>query len=357
MLRDQIGFEALVRNLKPVADLDDAVDLLGIQKEDRRRKPKLAIVAWQRKQLDDPVQRLETYARWAIRYRTEIARVVRDTYKKSGRPYPLSLTDFRLICVCTDRTAYYRALTDPNVLDYKMQLMCVQSINNDLILVDHLSPDYIASILTPMTQILAARVAVPEPPSSEVEDQGPPSLALEVPRPKKLKSKPRLLPPMTIPAPVPIAWNSSPQHRFLEQLFARALRRSRLHINPRLSQYSLRAYLGKSGMYYGYHVARNTCRAELWIPTDGKAVFESLSRYRELVSRQTGLSFVWGRHGGVAGYRVTHQLAGGWGTPERRWRELHDDLIDAMIGLESSLRPYLEQFYDKYQLTALVEAD
>jgi hypothetical protein len=132
--------------------------------------------------------------------------------------------------------------------------------------------------------------------------------------------------------------------RFLDQLAKRAGDRTQLHRgnapNPVLGV--LAGAIGRGGFGLTYAVRRDTSRAELLIQRDGgRDDLFRLKAKREAIELSFGGQLIWQEREGVRQCRVFFPVVGGYRSPETEWPRIQDELIDAMIRLDTALRSHV----------------
>jgi len=140
------------------------------------------------------------------------------------------------------------------------------------------------------------------------------------------------------------------RHRFWQHLLDRAKAKTKLHsaVSP-TSQGWIMTGAGKTGLGLSYVVGQHEARVELYIDRgkggaeQNKAVYDKLAESREQVEAAFGGPLLWERLEGKRACRISKRLEGGYLDDEARWPAIQDAMVDAMIGLESALRPYIDR--------------
>lgn len=138
------------------------------------------------------------------------------------------------------------------------------------------------------------------------------------------------------------------QHRFLERLLARAKERTDLHAHVTAGpKHWVPASAGVRGLAFAYVVLQRSSRVELYVSRGdreaNKEIFDKLSSQRASIEDAAGRSFNWDRLEDKDACRVSVQVdSGGYRDDESSWPTIHDEMIDAMIGMERAFRPVLE---------------
>jgi hypothetical protein len=138
--------------------------------------------------------------------------------------------------------------------------------------------------------------------------------------------------------------------RWWTQLVERSAKVSKLHAHITPGEYS---YLGTSsgvrGLNLNYTVTQEESTAELYIDRgknseeENKDIFDQLQAHRAEIEKVFGGTLSWERLEGKRACRIAFTEAGGYRSPDTKWPELQDGIIDAMTRLERALRPFVNQ--------------
>lgn len=138
--------------------------------------------------------------------------------------------------------------------------------------------------------------------------------------------------------------------RWWTQLVERSAKVSKLHAHITPGEYS---YLGTSsgvrGLNLNYTVTQEESTAELYIDRgknseeENKDIFDQLQAHRAEIEKVFGGTLSWERLEGKRACRIAYTEAGGYRSPDTKWPELQDGIIDAMTRLERALRPFVNQ--------------
>ena len=146
-------------------------------------------------------------------------------------------------------------------------------------------------------------------------------------------------------APEPLRYDI--RRRFWAALLAAAAERTTLHRNISPSPDNWVASSAGLGGVAGlnYVVRTSEAQVELYLDTRelarNKALFDRLYAQRQQIEMAFGAALDWQRLDGRRGCRIRWVTeSGGW-RDELTWTALHDELIDAMIRLDSALRSRL----------------
>ncbi len=136
------------------------------------------------------------------------------------------------------------------------------------------------------------------------------------------------------------------RYRFFEGLLEHARTKNPLHANisPSTSSW-VAAGAGTTGVSFNYAVRQRDARVELYIDTPDRdrnqRIFEALSLKKEMIEEVFGFPLVWDTKEGRRACRIEKTFATGGYLDEDRWDAVHEELADAMVKLESAVRPHL----------------
>lgn len=138
--------------------------------------------------------------------------------------------------------------------------------------------------------------------------------------------------------------------RWWTQLLERAAKVSKLHAHITPREYS---YLGTSsgirGLNFNYTVTQEESTAELYIDRgknsekENKDIFDQLQAHKAEVEKVFGGPLNWERLDGRRACGIGFTQPGGYRSPDTKWPELQDGIIDTMTKLEHALRPFFNQ--------------
>jgi hypothetical protein len=137
------------------------------------------------------------------------------------------------------------------------------------------------------------------------------------------------------------------RQKFWAGLLEKAKSKTRLHANISPSQYSyIGTGAGKYGLQFNYDVRKHDAFVELYIDRgdaeENKSIFETLRGSKDSIEAEFGEPLQWQRLEGKRASRIIKTIEmGGYRDDESRWPEIHEAMIDAMIRLEKSMRPYI----------------
>jgi uncharacterized protein DUF4268 len=138
--------------------------------------------------------------------------------------------------------------------------------------------------------------------------------------------------------------------QFWTGLLEHAKTRTQLHANRSPGKYSyIGGSTGKRGMYYNYAVREDDAQAELYIDFgvgfDEKnlQVFNQLFSQKENIEQVFGGELEWEDLPDSRGCRVRKIIAGGYRSTTDEWHSIYEQLVDAMINLDKSMRPHIHK--------------
>lgn len=141
------------------------------------------------------------------------------------------------------------------------------------------------------------------------------------------------------------------RYQFFSKLLERAKEKTKLHANisPGYSNW-LGTGAGKSGLGFNYIIYEHGTRVELYIDRgeekreESKAIFDELFASKDSIQTTFGEPLEWQQLEGRRACRIARQIdIGGYRDAEEKWPEIQDAMIDRMIRLEKTLRPYIEK--------------
>jgi len=104
---------------------------------------------------------------------------------------------------------------------------------------------------------------------------------------------------------------------------------------------------GKRGLGFNYVIVQEDSSVELYIDrgeaSENKAIFDQLLREKIRIEERFGGSLSWERLESKQACRIRHLITlGGYRSPESRWPEIQQAMVEAMTRLEAALRPELD---------------
>lgn len=147
-----------------------------------------------------------------------------------------------------------------------------------------------------------------------------------------------------------LAERYSIRFKFWKGLLEKAKEKTKLHAQISPSQYSwLGTGAGKSGLGLNYSITKHEGKVELYIDRgkdaeeENKAIYDALISNKEEIEKEFGEPLNWERLDTKRASRISKKIEIGGYRDEEKWSEIQDALIDAMIGLEKSLKPFISR--------------
>lgn len=112
---------------------------------------------------------------------------------------------------------------------------------------------------------------------------------------------------------------------------------------------SLAAGAGRSGLRYKFTVTQHSASAEFYIDwgkdsgTQNEDIFDQLAAHKEQVDASFGEPLNWERLDGSQHCKIRKQVDLGGYLDEDKWPQIHETMVDSVIGLEKSLGPYIDK--------------
>jgi hypothetical protein len=140
------------------------------------------------------------------------------------------------------------------------------------------------------------------------------------------------------------------RYRFWEGLLALAKTKSDVHAYRKPTQDGwIGGGIGRAGFGLVYTTRQHDSQAELWIghgpgqAARNKAAFRALVAQKEQIEAAFGGSLDWQELPEGEGCRIRHVVDGGYKSPQEDWPKIHADLVDAMVRLDTAMRPRVTQ--------------
>lgn len=129
---------------------------------------------------------------------------------------------------------------------------------------------------------------------------------------------------------------------------SRARSRTHANLSPNMRGY-IGAGAGVRGLSFNFTVNQHEAGAELYIDMGdfdrNKATFDQLHAQRGEIEAAFGGPLSWERLDSKRACRIAAVLDGvGYRSPPEDWRDAQEDQVDAMVRLEATLRPRIEQW-------------
>ena len=141
------------------------------------------------------------------------------------------------------------------------------------------------------------------------------------------------------------------RERFWTQLLDMAKQKTKLHVSISPTQHNwLGASAGKRGLGLNYALRQHEAQVELYIDLgkerdeENKAIFDNFFKHKDEIEKEFGGSLDWEKLEGKRACRIRKRITvGGYRDEEEKWPKIHEAMVDAMIRLERSLRPYIDK--------------
>ncbi|MEO7724767.1 MAG: DUF4268 domain-containing protein [Chthoniobacterales bacterium] len=138
------------------------------------------------------------------------------------------------------------------------------------------------------------------------------------------------------------------RHRFWTGLVEIARKQHTRHANIKPGSYHwLGASSGIRGLGFNYVIVQERAVVELYIDRgeadENKRIFDGLAHHKDEIERRFGQSLLWERLDSKRACRIKYRLEeGGYRAPEQEWPEIQKGMVDAMVRLETALKPELD---------------
>jgi len=138
------------------------------------------------------------------------------------------------------------------------------------------------------------------------------------------------------------------RQRFWEGLIAVARKLKARHANIKPGPYHwLGASSGISGLSFNYVIVQHYAIVELYIDRreekKNKQIFDKLMEQSDIVGERFGDELHWERLDEKRACRIKHVIElGGYRSPESDWPKIHEAMVNAMIRLETVLKPVID---------------
>ena len=134
---------------------------------------------------------------------------------------------------------------------------------------------------------------------------------------------------------------------FWGQLLQRAKEKTSLHSNVSSGTENwISAGAGRSGLGYNYLILMSDARVELYIDradaATNKRIFDSLYAEKDAIESAFGAPFEWQRLDSRKACRISYALHVGGLLDKERWPEIQTQMIDKMLQLERTFKPYIQ---------------
>lgn len=142
------------------------------------------------------------------------------------------------------------------------------------------------------------------------------------------------------------------RHQFWSQLLERAKTKTSLHgnISPSKETFLTTTSGLPAGLYLNYRINMHEARVDLYIDKGPEKeqknndIFNQFMSLKEQIEDDFGSALIWEPAEGRRSCQIIHFVTEkGYRDPEEEWPEIQNKMIDAMIRLESVLRPYIRK--------------
>lgn len=140
------------------------------------------------------------------------------------------------------------------------------------------------------------------------------------------------------------------RHRFWKKLLSRAKPKTNLHSGvPTGTTYDIRTRAGKRGLSLRYVARPHDANVELYIDLgqdcrdQNKAVFDKFLKHENPIESGFGGPLGWEPLEAKRACRIRKDLDIGGYADKKKWPQIHETMIDAMIRLEKALRPFIKK--------------
>jgi len=137
---------------------------------------------------------------------------------------------------------------------------------------------------------------------------------------------------------------------FWTELLDRARQKTQLHSNVSPCIYSwIGAGAGKSGISYNYSITYDGAAVEIYLdrgkefPTLNKVRFDELYQYKDKIEPSFGTKLSWERLDAKRASRIAYRIKDMGLKNKENWPILQNKMIDAMVLMEKSFKPYIEK--------------
>ncbi len=104
--------------------------------------------------------------------------------------------------------------------------------------------------------------------------------------------------------------------------------------------------IGRAGLRLVYSIRGSDSQVEIYIDFADElknlSAFRQLENNKEKIEQAFGESLTWEELENRRACRISCGIKGGYLTPQTEWVEIHKKMVDAMIRLDSTMRPYVK---------------
>jgi len=140
------------------------------------------------------------------------------------------------------------------------------------------------------------------------------------------------------------------REKFWTELLEKSKTKTKLHSNISPSKHSwIGTGAGIYGLAFNYIVRKNSADVELYIDRgkdnieNNKSIFNQLYEHKNMIEEKFGESLDWQKLEGKRACRIKKQITIGGYRDEDKWTEIQELMIDNMIKLEQSMRPFIKK--------------
>ena len=142
---------------------------------------------------------------------------------------------------------------------------------------------------------------------------------------------------------------SNLRRKFWQGLLGIARAKTKLHSNISPTEYHwIGTGSGLGGVSYNYVIRQHTGTVELFFgrkdSVANKRMFDELYSHKSEIEQAFADELAWERLNEKQGSKIAYYLkTGGYQDPEERWKSIQEAMVDAMIRLEQSVKPFVSK--------------
>ncbi len=140
------------------------------------------------------------------------------------------------------------------------------------------------------------------------------------------------------------------REKFWTKLLDCSKLKTKLHSNISPSKHNfISTGAGIQGLAFNYVVRKNSADVELYIDRGkdceetNKDIFNQLFEHKDAIEEKFGEPLNWQMLEGKRACRIKKHITIGGYRDDEKWADIHDQMIDYMIKLEQSLRPFIKK--------------
>lgn len=140
------------------------------------------------------------------------------------------------------------------------------------------------------------------------------------------------------------------REKFWTALLELSKTKTKLHSNISPSKHNwIGTSAGMQGLNLNYVVRKDSADVELYIDRGkdseeiNKNIFQQLSQNKDKIESEFGEPLEWQMLEGKRACRIKKRITIGGYRDDDKWTEIHEALVDSMIKLENSIRPYIKK--------------